>query len=67
MNDQFTNYIKQIVQKIDTMKLKCRKGELGCLLSHLCVLITISKNEEYLDDDFICIFEEDFVRLLFIL
>ena len=63
--DEYRDYINKIIEIIKETKIKkpnfaFKKGEFGCSISHLCVLIDILNNPDFKDDDYICIFEEDF-------
>lgn len=49
---------------LNTLKkynVKVKKGELGCLLSHYITLNTILLNEDIKDDDYVGIYEDDFM------
>jgi len=56
----YEDSMNQIDDKLSKIKFICKKGEVGCLISHLCVLINILNNDNLKDDDYVCIFEEDF-------
>jgi len=58
---RFTNKkIVEIFNKLIENKVNYKKGELGVLISHLSILIDIQNNPDYKDDDYFCIFEDDF-------
>lgn len=49
-----------IIIKMKENKVTSPSGALGCLLSHILVLQTISNNENIKDEDYVGIFEDDF-------
>jgi len=55
-----SKYIDLLNKQINDLNLQYKKGELGCMISHLTVLNDIATNENYTDDDYFCIFEDDF-------
>lgn len=58
---RFTNQIiVDLINNIAEKKVKYKDGELGVLISHLSILIDIKNNTDYKDDDYFCIFEDDF-------
>jgi len=58
---RFTNkIIVDLIEKLKINNVNYRKGELGVLISHLSILIDIQNNKDYKDDDYFCIFEDDF-------
>jgi len=59
-NSIYEEYMNQFDDKLSKLKVISKKGEVGCIISHLCVLINILNNDNLKDDDYVCIFEEDF-------
>jgi GR25 family glycosyltransferase involved in LPS biosynthesis len=59
-NSIYEDSLNQVDNKLSKLKIIYKKGEVGCLISHLCVLINILNNNNFKEDDYVCIFEEDF-------
>lgn len=50
-----------LIKYLINNKVKVRKGLFGCFISHLIVLYNILQNENIKDDDYVGIYEDDFM------
>jgi GR25 family glycosyltransferase involved in LPS biosynthesis len=57
---KLNKYINKLDDQIKDFNLKPLLGEYGCMISHLSVLDEIANDANYNNDDYFCIFEDDF-------